>query len=71
MEKAGKLGPDEQRRRNEGDPRRDAGGQESVQSELERQTEVPEEEQQYEEEEEETALILARFMAHETKEEYQ
>ena len=32
MEKAGKLGPDEQRQRNEGDPRRDAGGQRSQSS---------------------------------------
>ena len=71
MEKAGKPGQDVQRERNEVDLRRDAGGQESVQPELQRQTEVQEEEQQDEEEEEEKALILARFMAHGTKEEYQ
>ena len=32
MEKAGKLGPDEQRKRNEGDPRKDAEGQRSQSS---------------------------------------
>ena len=60
VEKAGKLGPDEQREKKEGDPRRYAGIQESVLPELQQQ--VQEEEEQDEEEQEERALILARFM---------
>ena len=68
MEKTGKPGTDEQRERNEGDLRRDAGGQESIQPDLQRQTEKHKEEQHDEEEEEGEALILSQFMP---KEQYQ
>ena len=65
MEKTGKLGPEVHRERNEGDLRRDAGVQESVQPELQQQTEEREDiltGQQDEEQEEEEALTLAQFM---------
>ena len=61
---AGKLGPEEQKERNEGDLRRDAGGQESVQPKLQQRTEEREEhpEEQDEEQKEEKALLLPQFM---------
>ena len=62
--RTGKLGPEEQKERNEGDLRRDAGAQESVQQELQQQTEKQEEhpEEQDEQQEEEKVLLLLRFM---------
>ena len=62
---AGKLGPEEQKERNAGDLRRDAGAQESVQPELQERQEEQENiltEQQDEEQEEEKSLPLPRFM---------
>ena len=63
MEKAGKLGPEVQRERNEVDLRRNAGTQQSVQPELQRQAEEQEDilnKHQDEEQEEEEALLLHR-----------
>ena len=62
---AGKLGPEEQKERNAGDLRRDAGAQESVQPELQERQEEQENiltKQQDEEQEEEKSLPLPRLM---------